>query len=69
MRKSFLGLLVLTQRVFTEQDPYSESLFVFVNRLDNKLINDQRVAGNVKRDVECRRRLGGILNYYYRRAA
>ena len=32
MRKSFLGLLVLVQRVFKEQDPYSGSHFVFVNR-------------------------------------
>jgi transposase InsO family protein len=37
--------------------------------LDNKLIEDQRVAGNMNRDVECHRRLGGILNYYYQRAA
>jgi len=31
MRKSFQGLLALVQRVFVE-DPYSGSLFVFVNR-------------------------------------
>ena len=37
MRKSFLGLLVLVQRVFQEQDPYSGSLFVFVNRRGNYL--------------------------------
>jgi transposase InsO family protein len=37
--------------------------------LDNKLIEDRRVGGNAKRDVECRERLGGILRYYYRRAA
>jgi hypothetical protein len=37
--------------------------------LDNKLIEDQRVAGNMNPDVECHRRLGGILNYYYQRAA
>jgi transposase InsO family protein len=37
--------------------------------LGNKLIEDQRMAGNANRDVECHRRLGGILNYYYRRAA
>ncbi len=35
MRKSFLGLLVLVQRVFKEQDPYSGSHFVFVNRRGN----------------------------------
>ena len=34
MRKSFQGLLALVQRVFTE-DPYSGSLFVFVNRRGN----------------------------------
>ena len=34
MRKSFQGLLALTQRVFTN-DPYSGSLFVFVNRRGN----------------------------------
>ncbi len=35
MRKSFQGLLALVQRVFTEEDPYSGSLFVFVNRRAN----------------------------------
>ena len=35
MRKSFQGLLALVQRVFQEQDPYSGSLFVFVNRRGN----------------------------------
>ena len=35
MRKSFRGLLVLVQRVFKEQDPYSGDLFVFVNRRGN----------------------------------
>ncbi len=34
MRKSFHGLLALVQRVF-EEDPYSGSLFVFVNRRGN----------------------------------
>ena len=34
MRKSFQGLLALVQHVFTE-DPYSGSLFVFVNRRGN----------------------------------
>lgn len=36
MRKSFQGLLALVQQVFTE-DPYSGSLFVFVNRRGNYL--------------------------------
>jgi len=35
MRKSFQGLLALVQHVFTEQDPYSGSLFLFVNRRGN----------------------------------
>lgn len=35
MRKSFLGLLVLVQRIFKDEDPYSGSLFVFVNRRGN----------------------------------
>ena len=35
MRKSFLGLLTLVQQVFSEQDPYSGSLFVFVNGRGN----------------------------------
>ena len=35
MRKSFQGLLALVQRVFSDQDPYSGSLFVFVNRRGN----------------------------------
>jgi transposase InsO family protein len=37
--------------------------------LDNKLIEDQRVLVNLNRDIECHERLGGILNYYYRKAA
>jgi len=35
MRKSFHGLLVLVQQVFGEHDPYSGSLFLFVNRKSN----------------------------------
>ncbi|MFQ5700157.1 MAG: IS66 family insertion sequence element accessory protein TnpB [Myxococcota bacterium] len=35
MRKSFQGLLALVQHVFREQDPYSGSLFLFVNRRGN----------------------------------
>ncbi len=35
MRKSFLGLLVLVQQVFADEDPYSGSLFLFVNRRGN----------------------------------
>ena len=35
MRKSFQGLLALVQQVFADEDPYSGSLFVFVNRRGN----------------------------------
>jgi transposase len=35
MRKSFPGLLALVQQVFREEDPYTGSLFVFVNRRGN----------------------------------
>ena len=35
MRKSFHGLLVLVQNVFSKQDAYSGNLFVFVNRRGN----------------------------------
>lgn len=35
MRKSFQGLLALVQQVFSEEDPYSGSLFLFVNRRGN----------------------------------
>lgn len=35
MRKSFQGLLGLVQQLFAERDPYSGSLFVFVNRKGN----------------------------------
>lgn len=35
MRKSFNGLLALVQQVFRDQDPYSGSLFLFVNRKAN----------------------------------
>ena len=37
MRKSFQGLLALTRQVFEDADPYSGSLFVFVNRRGNYL--------------------------------
>lgn len=35
MRKSFHGLLGLVQQVFVDEDPYSGSLFLFVNRRGN----------------------------------
>ena len=37
--------------------------------LGNELIDDQRHATEMSGDVERRERLGGVLNYYYRRAA
>jgi len=37
--------------------------------LDNELIDDQRGVVNLDDDVELRERLGGVLNYYYRRVA
>ena len=35
MRKSFQGLLALVQDLFRDQDPYSGSLYLFVNRRGN----------------------------------
>ncbi|MDA0824863.1 MAG: integrase core domain-containing protein [Proteobacteria bacterium] len=37
--------------------------------LDNRLITKPRDVPDLTRAVECRERLGGILNYYYREAA
>ena len=37
MRKSFQGLLALVQQVFRGEDPYTGSVFVFVNRRGNYL--------------------------------
>ncbi|HQU43137.1 MAG TPA: integrase core domain-containing protein [Pirellulales bacterium] len=37
--------------------------------LDNKLIRPGLEAGRATGDAECRERLGGLLNYYHRRAA
>jgi hypothetical protein len=37
--------------------------------LDNRLISKPRDAPDLTSAVECRERLGGILNYYYREAA
>ncbi|MCH7667539.1 MAG: transposase, partial [Acidobacteria bacterium] len=37
--------------------------------LDNKLIEKPSRRVNMGSAVDCRERLGGILNYYYRRAA
>ncbi len=35
MRKSFQGLLALTQEVFRDEDPYSGAMYLFVNRRGN----------------------------------
>ncbi len=50
---------------------YTEHYHVERNHqgLDNELIEDRRDAAGVSGDVERREPLGGILNYYYRRAA
>ncbi len=50
---------------------YTEHYHVERNHqgLDNELIEDRRGAADESGDVERRERLGGILNYYYRRAA
>jgi transposase InsO family protein len=37
--------------------------------LGNELIEGQHVVATGNGEVECRERLGGILKYYYRRAA
>ena len=37
--------------------------------LDNRLIDDERCRANLNGDIERLERLGGVLNYYYRRAA
>jgi putative transposase len=37
--------------------------------LDNKLIQPGPEVGQTTGEIECRERLGGLLNYYYRRAA
>jgi hypothetical protein len=37
--------------------------------LDNALIDDKRGTTNLTGNIERDERLGGMLNYYYRRAA
>ncbi len=37
--------------------------------LENKIIDPGEEVGQVARKIECRERLGGMLNYYYRDAA
>ena len=37
--------------------------------LGNKLIESGPEVGQATGEVECRKRLGGLLNYYHRRAA
>ena len=37
--------------------------------LDNRLIDPGEEVGRIAGEVECRERLGGILRYYYRKAA
>lgn len=37
--------------------------------LDNKLIDPGPEVGQTTVEIDCRERLGGLLNYYHRRAA
>mgnify|MGYP001239534873 CR=1 FL=1 len=37
--------------------------------LENKIIDPGDEVGQVAGNIECRERLGGMLNYYYRDAA
>jgi hypothetical protein len=37
--------------------------------LENELIEDRRDELNMTAAAECRERLGGVLKYYFRRAA
>ena len=37
--------------------------------LENRLIKPESQVGQVDGEIECRERLGGMLRYYYRRAA
>ena len=37
--------------------------------LDNRLIESEHQVGRADGEIECRKRLGGMLRYYYRRAA
>jgi hypothetical protein len=50
---------------------YTEHYHVERNHqgLDNQLIEKASDEANMDRPVECRERLGGVLKYYYRRAA
>ena len=37
--------------------------------LDNRLIESEHQVGRADDEIECRKRLGRMLRYYYRRAA
>jgi putative transposase len=37
--------------------------------LDNRLIEPSEAVGHTTGEVACRERLGGMLRYYYRKAA
>ncbi len=56
------------RRAVTE---YTEHFHVERNHqgIDNKLIHDQRRTTSMIGGIERRERIGGMLNYYYRRAA
>ena len=41
----------------------------FSTRLENKIIDPGDEVGRNEGDVDCRERMGGLLNYYYHRAA
>jgi hypothetical protein len=50
---------------------YTEHYHVERNHqgIDNKLIDDRRSTTSMMGGIERRERLGGMLNYYHRRAA
>ena len=65
-------IIPLGERHLRQAEPeFTEHYHVERNHqgLDNELVDDPRGASDTDGDVERRTRLGGVLNYYYGRAA
>jgi hypothetical protein len=72
------GYECLHRLIFFGQKPLQEAAVSFLAHyhaernhqgLDNRLIDPDEEVGRIAGEVECRERLGGILRYYYRKAA
>ena len=63
---------ITSMRFIRDDQPVSETLVVslaMIQGLGNRLIIEEEPRADKTGAIRCRRRLGGLLNYYYRQAA